>query len=501
MTDKIYRFVSREKNALLLILLLALALRLYKLPSAFYGTVSELFRDLNVIYEFLVNGQWPLLGPSASVGQFYFGAVYYYILAPFVYLFHFQPLGAILVSTLFSLFSIWLFYKLLLLWFGRKDFAFIGSLLMVVSVYDIQNAYYISNPNPLPFFVLGLLYALTKVIQGSRHWAWYILLGLLFGVATQLHATALAILPPLVLAAILIRRQQISWTRLLWSAAVLVVTYVPYIIYESTHKFQNLKRIFQVGGQELSLSKIGQSIAAILNFWQSAFIFTNGFFNLWLDYTSVYVFLAILYLLVALFVVIVAKRQTNKAPAPKLPISQEGKLLLLLWAVIAIAVYLLFAVPKPLFYFLVVWPIPLILFAWLLIWLKTLNRKLFILLLSTYILAQVIQLGYFYGTVGNKFYEQKPLNNLMARVVTDAGDQSFNVINSNLDQNMFIYYNKVSGYDKLLTRYQPTVLYVLTSKISDYGEEAVPNPYTHQLVKDFSQDVFTVKKYLYTPAK
>src|SRR4029078_8939129 len=143
--------------------------------------------------------------------------------------------------------------------------------------YDIQNAYYVSNPNLLPCFILGFFYVLTKLIQGSKHWAWYVLLGLFFGIATQLHATALAILPLVLLAAAIIKRQHISWSKVPLAGLVCLATYTPSIISEKANHFHNLKRIFLVGGQQFSLLISGKSIAAILNFWQSTFIFNNDF--------------------------------------------------------------------------------------------------------------------------------------------------------------------------------------------------------------------------------
>ncbi len=482
-------------NPLFWIILVALVLRVVRLHNAYYGTTQELFRDLNVIYDFLVNGKWPLLGPSASIGEFYFGAVYYYILAPFVYLFHFKALGAIFTSTVFSMLSIGALYSLLKLWFGRKDIALMGAALMAVSLYDIQNAYYVSNPNLLPFFILWFLYCLTKIIHGSAHWVWYILLGFLFGIATQLHATALAVLPMVFLPALIIKRDRISWPKIPLAILACVATYTPYIISESVNHFQNLKRIFVVGGQQFSLLISGKSIAAILNFWQSTFVFNNDFLNLWLDNLNLYLVLVVLYTVSVLYIMVKMRQQRESLDTITLPISSEGKLLLLLWAVVGTAVFLFFGVPKQSFYFLVLWPLPIILFAWFLARLKTLDRKLFLVLFSVYVLAQILQIYTFFGIVRNDFYDQPQFNHLMETIITDAGGQSFNVINSNLDQNMFIYYNRVGGYDKLLTRSQGSLLYIIGSKISDYEVTVEPNSAFHQLVEDFSQGQFTIKKY------
>ena len=474
---------------------LAVVLRVLKLYNAYYGTTQELFRDLNVVYDFLANGKWPLLGPSASIGEFYFGAIYYYILTPFVYLFSYRPVGAVVSSTIFSLLSLIVFYKLLRLWFGRKDLALIGIILAAVSVYDIQNAYYISNPNLLPFFVLSFFYALTKILSQPAHWLWYVVLGLVLGVATQLHATALVILPPVLLIAIIWRREFLIKTKIPLTVVAAAVTYVPYIIYESANHFHNLKRIIVVGGQQFSLFVSGQSIAAILNFWQSAFVFNNDFLNLWLDNLTLYLVLVFLYTLTVLFIIVRLRQHREWVDTVFVKIGREGRLLLALWAIIGTCTFLFFSLPKQSFYFLVLWPAPLVLLAWFLTWLKTLDRKLFLVLFCAHLIAQMLQVGYFYSVVRNDFYDQKQFNSLMETIVADAGNEKFNVINSNLDQNMFIYYNRVGGYDKLLTRSQAPLLYIVGSKLSDDQVIVEPNPAYHKLLSDFSHGNFTIKKY------
>src|SRR3989344_800487 len=103
---------------------------------------------------FLIVGQWPLLGPRASFGGFNFGAIYYYLIAPFVWLFNFNPIGAVAASVFFSILSILMLYRLVRLWFNDRNLALLAAGLQALSLFDVQNAYYISNPNLLPFFLL-----------------------------------------------------------------------------------------------------------------------------------------------------------------------------------------------------------------------------------------------------------------------------------------------------------------------------------------------------------
>jgi hypothetical protein len=137
------------------LMLFAFLLRVFGRGSSSYGVPGELYRDLSVVYNFLHFGHWPLLGPSSSLGGFYFGAIYYYIITPFMWLFNFAPYGATIVSLLSSVLTVGMLYKLLRLWFpGEQAIARVGAFLLAISAFDIQYSYYVSNPNLMPFFLL-----------------------------------------------------------------------------------------------------------------------------------------------------------------------------------------------------------------------------------------------------------------------------------------------------------------------------------------------------------
>ena len=142
-----------------------------------------------VVYNIL-HGHLTLLGPTSSVGGFFLGPVYYYFMAPFLWLFNYNPVGPAVMVGLFGVATVWLVYKT-----GKEFFnasvglvaAFLYSISPVVIAYSRSSW----NPNLMPFFTLLALYVLYKAVNrkgaGGRE---FIVCGILLGILMQLHYLA-----------------------------------------------------------------------------------------------------------------------------------------------------------------------------------------------------------------------------------------------------------------------------------------------------------------------
>src|SRR2546421_10926347 len=112
------------------ILLFAAFLRLYKIAD-YMTFLGDEGRDVLVVYNIL-HGHFTLLGPNSSVGGFFLGPIYYYLMAPFLLLFNFDPVGPAVMIALFSVATVYLIYKI-----GKEFFGFsagiVASLLYAVS--------------------------------------------------------------------------------------------------------------------------------------------------------------------------------------------------------------------------------------------------------------------------------------------------------------------------------------------------------------------------------
>ena len=144
---------------LLLILLLAAFLRLYRIQD-YMTFLGDEGRDVLVAYNIL-HGHLTLLGPTSSVGGFFLGPIYYYFMAPFLFLFNYNPVGPAVMVALFGIATVWLLYKVCKDFFNVR-IGLIASLFYAISPLVTSYSRSSWNPNPLPFFSLLTLLILYK---------------------------------------------------------------------------------------------------------------------------------------------------------------------------------------------------------------------------------------------------------------------------------------------------------------------------------------------------
>ena len=166
-----------------LILLAASILRLYNIGDrlTFLGDEG---RDV-LIVKHLLEGELVFLGPRASAGDFFTGPVYYYMMAPFLYLSRLDPIGPAVMIALLGIITVYLVYRFGSEFFG-KPAGLIAAGLYATSPYVVDYSSSSWNPNPMPFFTLVILYLLYKAVQ-STSWIRFVVIGVLYGIALQLH--------------------------------------------------------------------------------------------------------------------------------------------------------------------------------------------------------------------------------------------------------------------------------------------------------------------------
>ncbi|KKR51401.1 MAG: Glycosyl transferase family 39 [Candidatus Curtissbacteria bacterium GW2011_GWA1_40_16] len=198
-------------------------------------------RDMIVIRDIFVKHHIPFLGPTASVGGFYLGPIYYWMAAPFLFLWRFDPVGPSYMVATVGFLTVLLLYKFLKETAGFWP-AIMASLLYATAPLIVRYSRSSWNPNPLPFFSLLLVYATYQAIKRNKS-LWFLLAGASFGIAIQLHY--LALLLSLVFLGIICA--SLNWKR--WFTAVglyalgALVTFSPFLIFEAAHNFPNFRTI------------------------------------------------------------------------------------------------------------------------------------------------------------------------------------------------------------------------------------------------------------------
>jgi len=422
---------------------LAAVLRLSLATTAYYGSVGELYRDLEVIWQLWHFHDFPLLGPSSALGGFYFGALYYYTEAVFVRAANFAPYGATLASSFFSLLSLPTLYALCKRWFSDPWVATVAVAIQSIALFDIQNAYYISNPNLLPFFVLAFFYLLTLIVEGKKSLSVYVLLGLTAGIAAQLHATALVLLPVILVWIFYHYRIKLSFVRVVVFCLFFLLPCVPYIIYVFQHGPAVFLALFNIGQHQAAFGSRWLIIAGIFNFFGSFFIFKDGFFNFYPGYAPWFALAAVLAVLVAALA-IWAWYKTGFGFS-RTGISDIGHSLLTAWLGFGLLMYLIFAVPPAYYYFIIMWPLPAIAAAWWLCALWHTSKKYFWMIAVGYAVLQLLCVGIFFFAIYQPQYSYGNLQQLFGNLKQASAGQNYVVVNESLDLNQFYYYLRLNG--------------------------------------------------------
>lgn len=145
--------------ALFVIFLVGLFLRGFNLWDNVIFSYDQA-RDAQRIYDIFAFKDLKLVGPETDIPGVFNGPIFYYLVAPIYYLFHFNPNFAALFFVLLNLLGVFLLYELSLILFKNKKIALLSALLWTLSFEQANFAKYISNASPLSvtiiLFFLGL---------------------------------------------------------------------------------------------------------------------------------------------------------------------------------------------------------------------------------------------------------------------------------------------------------------------------------------------------------
>ncbi len=251
MFKKLKNYISDHKleiGILIFILLIAAFLRLYRI-SDYMTFLGDEGRDAIVAREIL-HGKFTLLGPRASAGDFFLGPVYYYMMAPFLLLFNYDPVGPAVMVALFGVATVFLVYYVGLKFFNSKTGLMAASL---YAVSPIVIAYSRSswNPNVMPFFSLLMLYLLFVALK-KQSYKLFLVVGLLLGILMQLHylSTFLGVIVLIFIAIgeVFIKKSDLFVRYIKHYLEIFtgfLVGFSPFLLFEIRHSFPNMKAIIK----------------------------------------------------------------------------------------------------------------------------------------------------------------------------------------------------------------------------------------------------------------
>lgn len=237
----IYPLLIRNFS-IIAILLMAAYLRLYKI-SEYMTFLGDEGRDVLVVMHMIVNHKFTLLGPTASVGGFFLGPVYYYFMLPFLWLWRLDPTGPAVMVALFGIATVFIVYKA-----GKDMFdtwvGIIAASLYAVSPVVISYSRSSWNPNLVPFFSISLIYLLWRtVVKDKKTDLFWI--GIILGVGIQLHYLFIFLYLVTVIWMVLYCRSRSYFRYYLFGLVGFVIGYSPFLAFELRHGFPNTNSIIR----------------------------------------------------------------------------------------------------------------------------------------------------------------------------------------------------------------------------------------------------------------
>ena len=231
-----------------IILVIAAFLRLYRIAD-YMTFLGDEGRDVLKVYDIL-HGHLTLLGPTSSVGGFFLGPIYYYFMAPFLWIFNYNPVGPAVMVALFGIATVGLIYIVGKDFFNAKV-GLMSALIYAISPLVLTYSRSSWNPNPLPFFSLLILYLAYKALKKNSLRLLFIV-GILFGIAMQLHYLSIFLGMVMIVYVFLFRLCKQKSLRIFVQLSKnylsiflgFLIGWSPFLAFEIRHGFLDFKNIF-----------------------------------------------------------------------------------------------------------------------------------------------------------------------------------------------------------------------------------------------------------------
>ncbi|MCX6732318.1 MAG: glycosyltransferase family 39 protein [Candidatus Roizmanbacteria bacterium] len=258
---------------ILLIILGGLFLRLYRLQD-FYMFLADQGRDAVIIRRIITFQKFPLIGPPSSIGEVFLGPFYYYLVAPFLWIFQSNPIGLAIGVALLSMIAATIIYFIVSK-IVSKETAFLFSVFIAFSALFVDIGRFSWNPNLLPYFSFITISLFFLSLHGKRKLLYTFMFGIMFGLSFQLHHLAALLVVPITLYFFVFLFRKKDWLALkvpLISVIGFILTLAPFALFEIRHGFINMHNLFSLFTKQnvvstgSFISRLNDVISAIIPF-------------------------------------------------------------------------------------------------------------------------------------------------------------------------------------------------------------------------------------------
>ncbi|OGD83354.1 hypothetical protein A2572_01595 [Candidatus Collierbacteria bacterium RIFOXYD1_FULL_40_9] len=175
----------------------------------------------------------------------YLGPLYYYLLAPALFLSGLNPVGPAIANALIGTLTVLLTWFAGRAWFGKVA-GFVSAFFLAISPVAIIYSRSSWNPNPAPLFALICAYSIYQVWQNQKP-KWIVVTAISLAAALQMHYLCLLLIPFLGLFWFLSLRSQnkLQKSALLRSSAlgflIFLLIMSPLVLFDLKHEGMNFK--------------------------------------------------------------------------------------------------------------------------------------------------------------------------------------------------------------------------------------------------------------------
>lgn len=253
MIKEIKNEIKEHKLVYLLLLLVLIAstfFRLYRL-SDLLGFYYDQGRDALKVQEMISLKDFPAIGPTTGIAGLFLGPFWFYLLAPFYFITKGNPSLTASFIAFFDLGTVLILY-LLGKEFYNRYLGLLAAFLWGFSYYLVRSARWFSNPSPLPFLVMLLIYGLAKVIFKKQD-RYLILVAVCLALSLQLEvASAIFFFPSLLAIWLVFKPKLKNKINLVYSVIVFLVFLIPQGLFEIKNNFLMTKNFFSFNKGEIN---------------------------------------------------------------------------------------------------------------------------------------------------------------------------------------------------------------------------------------------------------
>ena len=211
----------------LLILLIGIYLRFYRIESVKDFNWDQA-RDSWAVRDILM-GKTALVGPKTGVGNFHLGPVYYYLLAPFYYVFNLDPMALNYFNILANLVNFYVIYFVTKKIFNNYAALFV-SFIYAINIYLVDLNRTPWNVTLVTGVAMLIFYGITQIYKQKYRWVFWT--WMLSGFYFNLHFTVIFI-PFIVASSLIFVKDKIKIIKYsLLSLPLYLVWFVPNFVYE-----------------------------------------------------------------------------------------------------------------------------------------------------------------------------------------------------------------------------------------------------------------------------